>query len=429
MQYELFGESEPLISLEDVFKAYYECRKNKRRTINALHFEVNFEQELIKLWQELNSGTYKIGRSIAFIVKKPVQREIFAADFRDRIVHHLVIGKINNLFEKEFIFDSYSCRPNKGTLVGVRRVSEMMRLCSNNWTKDCYILKMDIKSFFMSINKPILYQMLIRFLEEKYHAPDKPIILRLIKQIIFNNPEDNCLIKGNRSDWNGLPIYKSLFWVSKWCGLPIGNLTSQIFANFYLNGLDKFVAQTLKIPHYGRYVDDFVLIHQDKKVLLAAKERISDFLEQKFKLRLHPQKIYLQHCVKGVRFIGAVIKPYRIYVGNRSKGALYNKLFGIVSKMSQSLESTLCELKHFVCCMNSYFGMLKHYQTYRLRCHILRDLDKTFLSEALAPEYNAQKISLLKYFQPSFLKQRQIRNQRNYRRRYLNMQREKGYAV
>ena len=223
---------EPPIALEEVFEAYFQCRKNKRRTCNALGFETDFEDSLIRLWEEIVDGTYYPGRSIAFIVTKPVKREVFAADFRDRIVHHLIAGKIMDLLEEEFIHDSYSCRVGKGTQYGIKRVAEFIRQCSKDYTKDCYILKMDIKSFFMSMDKPLLYKRLVAFLDEKYQGRDKSLLFELIRKVIFNAPEENCCIKGQLSDWKGLPPSKSLFTVPKSKGLPIGNLTSQLFANF-----------------------------------------------------------------------------------------------------------------------------------------------------------------------------------------------------
>lgn len=135
MQLSLFDIPQPKIELEELFQAYFNCRKNKRNTANALAFEVDYETNLVKLCKEINNGTYQIGRSISFIVNKPVKREIFAADFRDRIVHHLVIGKLNHLFEKQFIYDSYSCREGKGTHFGIQRVDKFIRQCSKNYTK------------------------------------------------------------------------------------------------------------------------------------------------------------------------------------------------------------------------------------------------------------------------------------------------------
>ena len=233
MQLELFDrEGDGQIALEDVFSAYYECRKNKRRTINALAFEADFEENLIQLWREINDRSYQPGKSIAFVVTEPVKREVFAADFRDRIVHHLIIRKLNDLFEAQFIDDSYSCREGKGSLYGVKRIAEFIRICSDNYAKDCYILKMDIQSFFMSIDKKILFQKLREFVLANYHEIDKPLVVELIYKIIFNNPEENCHIKGRRKDWSGLPKSKSLFTVEKGKGLPIGNLTSQILPIF-----------------------------------------------------------------------------------------------------------------------------------------------------------------------------------------------------
>ena len=151
----IFMVKQNIIPLEDLFKAYYSCRKNKRNTINALAFELNLEEELIQLKEELESGRYAISSSIAFVVDKPVKREIFAANFRDRVVHHLVIQKMNSVFEPHFIYDSYACRKSKGTHFGIGRVDGFIRKCSKNYTQDCYVLKLDIKGFFMHINKNV----------------------------------------------------------------------------------------------------------------------------------------------------------------------------------------------------------------------------------------------------------------------------------
>jgi RNA-directed DNA polymerase len=231
-------KEKPKIALEELFNAYYSCRHNKRNTANAIAFEIDYESNLIQLCNEINNGTYQIGRSIAFIVNKPVKREILAADFRDRIVHYLIINKLNHLFEKEFIYDSYGCRINKGTHFGIKRVDTFIRKCSKNYTQDCYVLKLDIQGSFMHINKNVLWQKLEVFINQKYHHADKELILKLSKQVVFNNPTQNCIVKGKRSNWNGLPNNKSLFYSPKDCGLPIGNLTNQVFANFYMNTLD-----------------------------------------------------------------------------------------------------------------------------------------------------------------------------------------------
>jgi len=356
----------PKIELEELFQAYFDCRKNKRNTANALAFEIDYEHNVVQLCEEINNGTYEIGRSIAFIVDKPVKREIFAADFRDRVVHHLVIGKLNHLFEKQFIFDSYSCRVGKGTHFGIQRIDKFIRKCSENYTKDCYILKLDLQGFFMSINKNILFSKLEQFITEKYLQPDKELILKLCKQIVYNDPTKNCIIKGHKNDWNNLPQTKSLFHSKSDCGLPIGNLTSQVFANFYMDSFDHFVKHDLKIKYYGRYVDDFVIVHEDKDYLKGLIPNLSKFLQSELQVTIHPNKIYLQHYSKGVKFLGIVILPNRIYIANRTKGNFYNAI-ELQNQIAREHKPTKEEQKAFQSCMNSYLGIMKHYKSYKLR--------------------------------------------------------------
>ncbi len=247
----LFDSIQPCITIEEIFDAYYRCRANKRNTSNALSFEIDFEHSLVQLYQNINDYSYQIGKSIAFIVDKPVKREIFAADFRDRVVHHLIIHKINHLFEKQFIYDSYGCRVGKGTHFGIKRVDTFIRRCSMNYSRDCYVLKLDIEGFFMHINKDILYERLVDFVNAKYSFQDKTLLLDLYHKVIYNDPTRNCIIKGKRSDWYELPKTKSLFHASPYCGLPIGNLTSQILANFYMDSFDHYIKSEHGIKYYG----------------------------------------------------------------------------------------------------------------------------------------------------------------------------------
>jgi retron-type reverse transcriptase len=350
----------------ELFQAYFDARKNKRNTINALIFEKYFETNLFDLYDEIIENKYEPGPSICFVVNKPVKREIFAADFRDRVVHHFIINKINSLFEKLFIYDSYACRIGKGTHLGIRRVDRFIRRCSRNYSTDCYILKLDIKGFFMHIVKNILYEKLSAFIHQKYQQSDKALVLELCWKVIYNDPANNCIIKGERNNWGGLPPDKSLFHSPPGCGLPIGNLTSQVFANFYLNSFDHFVKNDLGIRFYGRYVDDFVLVHRDKDYLKSLIPVLSDFLLSTLKLSLHPDKIYLQHYSKGVQYLGAVIKPYRICIANRTKGNFY----GTIEKQNRIVRDhkpAKEELAAFLSSMNSYLGIMKHYKTYTLR--------------------------------------------------------------
>lgn len=364
--FEQAPQTKAKIELKELFEAYYSCRHNKRNTANAIAFEIDYESKLIQLCNEINNGTYQIGRSIAFIVNKPVKREIFAADFRDRIVHHLIINKLNHLFEKEFIYDSYGCRINKGTHFGIRRVDAFIKKCSQNYTQDCYVLKLDIQGFFMHINRNILWKQLELFINAKYRNIDKELILKLTKQIVFNNPAKNCIIKGKRSNWNDLPNNKSLFHSPPNSGLPIGNLTSQVFANFYMNTLDHYIKHTIGIKYYGRYVDDFVIVHENKEYLKSIIPDLSNFLLTTLNLKLHPKKIHLQHYKKGVKFIGAVILPNRIYIANRTKGNFYNAI-AKQNLVVQNRKPTKAEQEALLSSFNSYLGIMKHYSSFNLR--------------------------------------------------------------
>ncbi len=253
----------------DLFQAYFDARKNKRNTINALAFEKHFEANLFELCEEIINKQYQPKPSICFVVDKPVKREIFAADFRDRVVHHFIYNYISPVFEKTFVNDSYSCRVGKGTHYGIKRVGHFIRSCSKNYTIDCYVLKLDIKGYFMAMDKTLLYNKVKdELVKQKLKLPfDLPLVLYLIEKTIFNDPRTNCKIKGNKSDWHGLPETKSLFHASQNCGLPIGNLTSQLFGNIYMNAFDHWVKRELGIKYYGRYVDNFVLVHNDKENL------------------------------------------------------------------------------------------------------------------------------------------------------------------
>lgn len=343
---------------------------NKRNTMNALAFELDYEQELVNLWKEINSGSYFPGRSIAFIVDQPVKREIFAADFRDRIVHHLIIKKLNPLFERTFIYDSYACRKGRGTHFGIQRIDRFIRQCSQNYTKDCYVLRLDIQGFFMAIDKCILWAKLRDLINHNYHQSDKNTLLTLCYKILSNNPTKHCFIKGGRHRWHDLPPDKSLFHSAPKCGLPIGNLTSQIFANVYLNALDHFIKHDLGVRYYGRYVDDFVLVHQSQTYLKEVNPQIADFLRHQLKLTLHPRKMYLQHYSKGICFLGMVVKPNHITSGKRIKGNFYD---AIIEHNALTLEHKPSreEQAAFLCSMNSYLGILKHYNTYHLRKRML----------------------------------------------------------
>ncbi len=336
--------------LVDLFQAYFNARANKRKTSNVLKFEIGFEENLFRLFDDIVERRYKPKPSVCFGVEKPVRREIFAADFSDRIVHHLIYGYISPIFEKTFIDDCYSCRVGRGVHYGISRAEKFLRSCSENYNVDCFVLKLDIKSYFMSMRKDLLFSMVYDALKkEKEVNFDMDLVLYLIKETIFDLPERNCIVKG-RVD---VPFGKSLFDTPANCGLPIGNLTSQLFGNVYLNDFDHFVKRDLGVKYYGRYVDDFIVFHRDVEFLKEILVKIRNYLEKEVGLILHPDKIYLQHYSKGFKFLGCYVNPYRRYILNRTKGNFVSFL------------KSPCE--NYECALQSYLGLLSHCNSYNLR--------------------------------------------------------------
>ena len=292
------------LTVDELLCAYYDCRRRKRNTINALRFEANLERNIMSLYRELISGTYRPGTSICFVVTRPRPREVWAADFRDRIVHHLLYNRIADRFHRSFIADSSACIPGRGTLYGAARLEHKVRSITQNWSRRAYYLKLDLASFFVSIDKNILHDLLARKITERW-------VLWLAETILFHDPREDVSIKGTPELLALIPQHKSLFHQPSHLGLPIGNLSSQFFANVYLNPLDQHVKHRIGARHYTRYVDDMVLLHESPEWLNRAAAEIGNFVSERLGMSLNPRKTILQPIERGVDFVGQVIKPWR----------------------------------------------------------------------------------------------------------------------
>lgn len=380
------------ITLEDVFKAYYNCRKNKRGKIDCLEFDIDYEEKLIQLWEEIKREDYQISPSSIFIVEKPVKREICAATFRDRVVHHLIIMKLEDLFEREFIYDSYSCRKGKGTHFGINRLDKHIRSLSHNYQKETYVLKLDIKSYFMSIDRDILLAKLHKFIYDKYKGQDIKKIIYLSNLVINNDVTKNCILKSSFNKWSDLPKSKSLFHSKSNCGLAIGNYTSQIFSNFYLNSFDHFVKSELKIKNYGRYVDDFFILSNSKERLKHLIPKIKKYLNDFLKLDIHGKKIYLQNINHGVEFLGTFIKPWRTYITPRVK----NNIYLAIKDINQYFVNDDVSYENIIKIrdvLNSYLGILAHYNTYKLRLKFMSNINPSFFN-FFKTSINLEKVAI-----------------------------------
>lgn len=338
---------------KELWKAYESAQVGKTKKPQVVEFAKKAGSEISALTREIHRRTYAPRPSTAFIVNVPVKREIFAAEFRDRVVHHFLFNQVNPWWNTRFIEDNYSCRIGKGTLYGIRRLDHHIRSESQNYTKPTYILKLDILGYFMSLERKKLYDRAMWGLDRQF--PEKGYTYQLCKflwkEIIFNNPLENVKLNCPKVAWKGLPPTKSLFHQSKGRGIAIGNLTSQLLSNMYLDQLDRFVTLGLGFRHYGRYVDDFFIVSTNKDRLVRLIDEVSLYLKDQLGLSLHPNKRYLQECHRGVAFLGAVIYPYRIHPGKRLKRNLLLALSNLdCSKATRA----------------SYIGLVKHYKYKRL---------------------------------------------------------------
>lgn len=263
----------------------------------------------MQLHEALEGRTYHPSRSVCFVVKQPKFREIFAADFRDRVVHHVLVDVLERIWEPLFIHDSYACRKGKGTHRAVKRLQQFMRRVTHNGTKPGYALHLDIRGFFYHIDKAILFEILATRIRDE-------TLLWLARTIIFHDCTEQPVFKGNPRLWRQIPPHKTLFGTENVRGLPIGNLTSQFFSNVYLNELDQFVKHELKARYYLRYSDDFVVLHEDPDQLLAWREAIQTFLWER--LRLTDPQVTPRPISNGVNFVGYIVRPRYLLVRRRS---------------------------------------------------------------------------------------------------------------
>jgi len=351
--------SNTIFNSQNLLNAYYDCRKNKRRTINALKFELDLELHLQALLTKLKNRTYKPGRSICFVVTVPKPREIFAAEFQDRVIHHVLINQVQKIWEKNiFIEDSYACRPEKGNHYGVQRLAKYAKEYSFYGT-------FDIANFFGTMDKRIMFQIFSKaIIQVNRPAWWKEEVLWLAETILFHNPASNYVYKGDESLKKLVPSYKSLIHKDGLTGLPIGNLTSQFLANVYLNELDHFVTKTLGVTGYGRYVDDFVLFANSKEELRSYRDKIQMFLKKELRLTLHPKKSQIQNTAHGIPFVGYYIKPWVITVRRNVVKTLKKKIY--YWNKQQDIEKILPSI-------NSYLGHLGKAKSGRLRHHLIRD--------------------------------------------------------
>ena len=321
---------EKIISVENLFRAWKKFSKGKKKKLEVAIFEFNLEDNLFKLHNDLLSGKYKPDPYVAFYVRDPKLRHIHKASVRDRVFHQALFSILYDIFDEGFIFDSYSSRKEKGTHSGNNRLEKFIYKATHNWTECSYVLKCDVRKFFDSINHKILFSLM-----EKKIADEKT--LRLVKIVLQS------------------------FEKTREKGLPLGNVTSQLFANVYMNEFDQFVKHLLKVKWYARYCDDFVIVRRNKIELVNYIPRIRQFLTDKLLLDLHPNKISLRKARQGVDFLGYVVLPHRKVLRTKTKIRIFRKI----------TEKNL----------SSYMGILSHCKGKRLENTLDSQTHKTYSSD------------------------------------------------
>lgn len=357
--------------LMDLYQAFYDAKRHKSKRSYVKKWERNLKANMEALCDELYTRTYRPLPSKCFIVDYPKKREIFAAMFRDRIVHHLYFNYTNKLYERTFIQDNYSCIKGRGTHYGIGRIRDFCRKESQNWQRKCYVMHLEIRGYFMHIDRNRLLEIAVDSLRKMSghlygdktwgDTIDMGFVEWLTELIALLDPKENCVICGSKEDWIGLDPAKSMLHLEDGLGLPIGNLTSQLFSNVYLNRFDQFMKRELKCRYYGRYVDDAAVVSCDREWLLSLVPRIREFLKSELGLELHMGKLEISEVHRGVEFLGSYILPWRTYVSNHSLRRIEKKVadidYGKPWVASRSI--------------NSYLGIFQHTASYNIRKRLL----------------------------------------------------------
>lgn len=360
-------ETNDAIDLASIYRGYLDCRRNKARTLSASEFEVEQEHQLIELLEEISHRTYVPMPAKAFVITKPDYREIFASAFRDRVVQHWMRLYLEPMLEEHLLPSVFSCRKGKGTFASQQYVAQMIHDVSEGYTRDCWVMKLDLKGFYMSIDRRLVTDRALCFVGDGNSA-----LRYLLGVMLGRSPEVDCIRCGDTSLWQHLPPHKSLFTCGEGKGLTIGDVLIQHIANLLLNPIDHYIAGTLKLG-YARYVDDMVIVGNDKMYMLSCVPLIRKRLIEEAGLTLHPHKFYLQHYTKGVKFVGAVIRPWRTYISNRT----VNNAFGRVGRFNAIRSDRLRRkyIDRLVASVNSYLGIMRHHTNYNIRRRLIAAMD------------------------------------------------------
>ncbi len=310
-----------IITIENLLLTWERFLRGKKKKKDVIKFQAELATNIASLYSDLKNKTYTHGSYSAFNISDPKPRNIHKATVRDRILHHLIYKELYWHFHQQFIFDSYSCRKNKGTHKALDRFRDFARKVSKNHTRTCYVLKCDIRKFFASVDHAILMKILER------HIVD-PDIRALIHKVI-----------------------SSFYTTTSGIGLPLGNLTSQLLVNVYMHEFDVYLKQELRIKYYLRYADDFAILSESKEYLEKLLPWLQKFLNEKLHLTLHEHKVYIKTYDSGVDFLGWVHFPHHRQIRTTTKRKIVRMMKGYPKRET----------------ISSYRGLLGHGNTYQLQ--------------------------------------------------------------
>ena len=356
-----------------LYESYYIARRNKRMSNSQIAFELDLEENMYSLTEDLLYRRYQFSPAICFIVQEKVKREVFAPQFKDRVVSQLLFSLLNPMFEPCFIEDSYSCRIGKGTSYGIRRLDHHLRSVTDNYRYPGHVLKMDISGYFMSIDHIILEEIVLAGIE-RYAAKTDPVTGRpyrefididfikwLVCRFIHRDVKKDCIRLDTPEQREGLPSSKSILAQPDGMGLIIGDLCSQLFSNILGNMLDQYAKRRLLCRHYGRYVDDSFAVDRDWAFLNCIREEMTDFVWDRLHMKVHPHKTIIIPTSESVPFLGAVIRNGRLFVDRHTVESFDAAARNAAAVLSESPPAEVFE--HVCQSLNSYLGYLSGFGT------------------------------------------------------------------
>lgn len=344
--------------LTDLYDAYHEACQHKRYTANEVEFEVCHDYLLRALANRIWKMRYRPTGGVAFLSFSPTVREIFGASFIDRVVHHYLFDKIYEFIDLRLDPDSYSCRPGKGTDYGVKRLQRHVNLMRRDTDEEVYVVKFDLSGYFMSLPRQRLYETIVMWLDWQYpegvvnghtkRSDEYYIVKHLWKEIIMDSPIEKAHVRGCKALWVNLPWSKSLYMQQPGVGIVIGNLSSQLLSNLYLDQLDRYMRFMLDYRHYGRYVDDFYVVVKKSELARVEddKVRIKKYLRS-LGLNLNLRKTKVYRASQGVPFLGAVVYPQHVQMGSRLRKNHFTALVRYTHKPSEKTRASLTSYRGF----------------------------------------------------------------------------------